>query len=171
MPTNRGLISKIILNYEGVKRSSHPLNSTACIGKKSNYYTSNHNLHRPEGFHSPIGKLYNDKGHILLIGVNFDKITALHLAEAIINNNIPNKYKPEILTKNKNRRAFIKLKYYDTRPKNFKKIYNTVKKKGILKELKVNKCNITLIKLEPLIKVAVEKIKMNKNFFIYKKFR
>ena len=171
MPTNRGLISKIILNYEGVKRSSHPLNSTACIGKKSHYYTSNHNLHRPEGFHSPIGKLYNDKGHILLIGVNFDKITALHLAEAIINNNIPNKYKPEILTKNKNRRAFIKLKYYDTRPKNFKKIYNTVKKKGILKELKVKKCNITLIKLEPLIKVAVEKIKMNKNFFIYKKFR
>ena len=169
IPANRGLISKMILNYKEVKRSFHPLNSTACLGNKSKYYTSNHSLHRPEGFQSPIGKLYKDKGYILLIGVNFDKITALHLAEAIINNNFPEKYQPEILVKIKNKRKFIKLKYYDNRPKNFKRIYNTIKKKGALKELKINDCNIMLIQLSPLINEAVKKIKNNKKYFLYKK--
>ncbi len=166
MPANRGLMSKTILNYNKVKRSLHPLNSTACLGNKSKYYTNNHSLHRPEGFQSPIGKLYKDKGHILLIGVNFDKITALHLAEAIINDNFPEKYQPEILVKINNKRKFVKLKYYDNRPKNFKRIYSTVKKKGALKELKINNCNITLIKLKPLINEAVKKIKNNKKYFL-----
>ncbi len=168
IPANRGLISRVILSYKGVKRSSHPLNSTACIGKKSKYYTSNHNLHSPEGYQSPIGKLYKDNGHILLIGVNFDKITALHLAEAIVNNKIPKKYKPEVLVNNKSKRTFIRLKQYDTRPKNFKKIYSIVKKKGIIRELKIKNCNITLIELKPLVKEAINKIKINKDYFIYK---
>ena len=42
------------------------------------------------------------------------------------------------------------------------------KKKGIVRELKIKNCNITLIELKPLVKEAINKIQINKDYFIYK---
>ena len=43
--------------------------------------TENHSLTDIFGDHSPIGRLYGLDGHVLLIGVGYDKNTSLHLAD------------------------------------------------------------------------------------------
>ena len=55
-----------------------------------------------------------------------------------------------------------------TRDQKLQKNYSIVKKKGIVRELKIKNCNITLIELKPLVKEAINKIQINKDYFIYK---
>ncbi len=54
----------------------------AAYGKYAEYLTENHDLSNIFGDGSPIGKLYELDGYILLIGVGYDKNTSFHLADA-----------------------------------------------------------------------------------------
>ena len=62
-------------------RSDHPARSVAAWGKHAEYLTSCHDLSNIFGEGSPIGKLYELDGFVLLIGVGYDKNTSLHLAD------------------------------------------------------------------------------------------
>ena len=50
-------------------------------GRYAKYLTENHDLSNIFGDGSPIGKLYELDGYVLLIGVGYDKNTSLHLAD------------------------------------------------------------------------------------------
>ncbi len=52
------------------------------MGKNASYLTKDHNLSNIFGDGSPIGKLYELGGKVLLIGVGYDKNTSIHLADA-----------------------------------------------------------------------------------------
>jgi len=80
---NRGIIPQTFLNYPDVYRSRHPLNSVIAKGAQAKYFTEKHELHESEGINSPIGRLYQREGNILLLGVNLSSCTAIHLAEFI----------------------------------------------------------------------------------------
>ena len=54
----------------------------AAYGKYADYLTENHDLCNIFGDGSPIGKLYELDGFVLLLGVGYDKNTSLHLADA-----------------------------------------------------------------------------------------
>ena len=50
-------------------------------GRYAQFLTENHDLSNIFGDGSPIGKLYELDGYVLLIGVGYDKNTSLHLAD------------------------------------------------------------------------------------------
>lgn len=76
-----GKIAECFRTYPDVKRSNHPMYSVAAWGKHADEIVSNHTIHVGLGDGSPLKKLYNRKGKILLLGVAYDSCTALHLAE------------------------------------------------------------------------------------------
>lgn len=76
-----GKIVECFRTYEGVKRSYHPTSSFAAWGKNSEYITNEHSLEFSLCEQSPLQKLYDLQGYILLIGVGYDNNTSLHLAE------------------------------------------------------------------------------------------
>ena len=80
---NRGIIPETFLTYISIRRSKHPLNSVIAQGFYADYFTREHLLHESEGLKSPIGKFYNSRGYILLLGVTLARCTAIHLAEFI----------------------------------------------------------------------------------------
>lgn len=81
-PTNTmGAVAEMFRSYPGVTRSDHPARSVAAWGKHSKYLTENHDLSNIFGEGSPIGKLYELDGDVLLIGVDYDKNTSIHLAD------------------------------------------------------------------------------------------
>lgn len=82
-PTNTmGAVAEMFRKWPGALRSGHPARSVAAYGKYAEYLTENHDLSNIFGDGSPIGKLYELDGYVLLLGVGYNKNTSLHLADA-----------------------------------------------------------------------------------------
>ncbi len=81
-PTNTmGTVAEMFRQWSGTLRSDHPARSVAAWGRYAQYLTENHDLSDIFGDSSPIGRLYELDGYVLLIGVGYDKNTSLHLAD------------------------------------------------------------------------------------------
>ena len=76
-----GVIPEVFRKQKGVIRSGHPQVSFAARGKYAEYITSDHNLEYAFGEKSPLGKIYELDGYILLLGAGHANNTSLHLAE------------------------------------------------------------------------------------------
>ena len=77
-----GAVAELFRQWPGSLRSDHPARSVSANGKYAAYLTEDHNLSNIFGDGSPIGRLYELDGNVLLIGVGYDKNTSLHLADA-----------------------------------------------------------------------------------------
>lgn len=76
-----GAVPELFRTWPGVKRSQHPACSFAAYGPQADAILDEHALESPLGEQSPLARLYDLDAKILLLGVGFDKCTALHLAE------------------------------------------------------------------------------------------
>lgn len=76
-----GLIPETFRKRDGVRRSVHPQVSFIARGPQANRLLTNHELSPAFGENSPIGRLSELSGRILLLGVDHGSNTSLHLAE------------------------------------------------------------------------------------------
>jgi aminoglycoside 3-N-acetyltransferase len=76
-----GRIPEIFRAQSGVLRSDHPAFSFAAKGLYAKEITSGHKIEFDLGNGSPLEKVYNLDGWILLLGVGHGNNTSLHLAE------------------------------------------------------------------------------------------
>lgn len=83
-PTSLGAIPEMFRNWPGVTRSHHPLESVCARGPEASNITRQHPLEFSEGRNGPFGKLYELDSRILLLGVGFNRCTALHFAESLV---------------------------------------------------------------------------------------
>ncbi len=82
-PTNTmGAVAEMFRQWDGSVRSDHPARSVCAWGKYADYLTKNHDLSNIFGDGSPLSRLYDLNGKVLLIGVGYDKNTSIHLADA-----------------------------------------------------------------------------------------
>ncbi len=76
-----GIVPELFRTWPGAMRSGHPAFSITAIGANAHFLTCDHLLHEEFGHGSPIGRLYELDGHVLLLGVNHHNNTSLHHAE------------------------------------------------------------------------------------------
>jgi aminoglycoside 3-N-acetyltransferase len=76
-----GAIPECFRSHPGVVRSTHPRQSFAARGRQAHVVTAGHDRDCAMGERSPLARVYDLDGHVLLLGVGHDRNTSLHLAE------------------------------------------------------------------------------------------
>jgi len=77
-----GVVANAFWMRPGVLRSDSP-HAFAASGPRAADITADHPVELPHGLNSPVGRVYELDGKVLLLGVGHDADTTIHLAESI----------------------------------------------------------------------------------------
>lgn len=86
---DNGFWPELIRTTPGAFRSDSPGASMAAIGGEAEWFTADHAIDYGYGPQSPLGKLVEAKGKVLMLGATLDHMTLLHHAEHLAD--FPNK--------------------------------------------------------------------------------
>jgi len=86
---DNGFWPEMLRTTPGALRSGNPGASMAAIGGRAAWFVADHALDYGYGPQSPLGKLVEAKGTVLMLGATLDHMTLLHHAEHLAN--FPNK--------------------------------------------------------------------------------
>jgi aminoglycoside 3-N-acetyltransferase len=86
---DHGILAETIRTWPGAVRSDHPDAGVAAIGARADWLCADHPLQYGYGPGSPLHKLAESGGKVLMLGAPLEKITLLHHAEHLAN--IPGK--------------------------------------------------------------------------------
>ena len=78
---NMGKIVEVFRTCDNVLRSSHPSFSFAAWGNHAEAIIKNHSLNYSMSEQSPLARLYDLNGYVLLLGTGYGNCTMFHLAE------------------------------------------------------------------------------------------
>lgn len=84
------ILTEYLRTWPDAHRSGNPEASMVAVGAKAAWLTANHPLQYGYGLESPLDKLTQCGGHVLLLGAPLDSLTLLHYAEHIAR--VPNKH-------------------------------------------------------------------------------
>lgn len=76
-----GILVEFLRTFPGTQRSHNPEVSMIALGKHAKWLTQDHPMNYGYGLDSPLAKLVDIKGHVLMLGAPLDTVTLLHYAE------------------------------------------------------------------------------------------
>lgn len=78
---DNSLLAECLRTWPGAQRSGHPEASMVAVGARAAWLTADHPMQYSYGVGSPLAKLVEAGGQVLMLGAPLDTITLLHHAE------------------------------------------------------------------------------------------
>ncbi len=159
-----GVVAETFWRRPGVMRSTHPGASFAAKGKKAALICAHQRLSPPHGLDSPIGRVYELEGQILLLGVTHGENTSLHLAESMAQ--VPYSVEHPCVVEVDGRAETIMIAETDHCCENFSLMDTWLAGSQIQREGKVGHASAKLCQAKPLVDLAIERLKREPLLFL-----
>ncbi len=150
-----GIIPELFRKQTSVIRSSHPQLSFSAWGKNKEYITQDNHYDHAMNEQSPLGRIYELDGYILLIGVGYDHNTSLHLAEYKAEFPGKKKFSNGMPVMENNKRKWKEFEDIDFSVDDFVEIGNEFEESHNISIRKVGNAKSRLIRQHDLIDFAV----------------
>ena len=156
----------VFRNQAGVIRSNHPHMSFSAWGKKAAEITRDHSLAYGLGDNSPLAKIHESEGWILMIGVGHENNTSLHLAEFRAQYQGKKKIKQGAPLIVEGERRWVELEDFEEHSEDdFEKIGKAyLASGGTVLEGKIGQAKCQLIPQVELVDYAVDWMEKNRSF-------
>ena len=159
-----GVVADTFWKLPSVQRSDHPL-AFAARGPKAAQILSDPLVLPPHQHNSPVGRVLDHDGRILLLGVNHDASTTLHLAEHLAE--IPYGIPKHITVRRDGKPTRVDYRENDHCCQLFRLADVWLKQLGLLSEGIVGHAPSKLMRSRDLIDTALARLKRNPFAFIH----
>jgi aminoglycoside 3-N-acetyltransferase len=109
-----GTLAELFRRWPGVICSDNPVVRMAALGDKAKWLTADHPINYGYGADSPLEKLYQNKGKILLLGSDLGHVTLLHYAEYIAPIENKKVIREQVPTMKNGKRDWVEIEDYDS---------------------------------------------------------
>lgn len=159
-----GIVAETFWRMPGVSRSDSP-HAFAAIGPKAAQITAAHPLDVPHGLDSPVGRVYELDGQVLLLGVGHDADTTAHLAENMAGMRYQ---RPKYLTVLEDGLpARFEYKELDHCCENFAKLDEWLEAKGQQRRGFVGGAQARLVRSRDVVEAALEALRRDETVFLH----
>ena len=139
---------------DGVICSSHPAVSYAAYGRYAKILCNRQSLHFPLSEESPTARLYEFKGHVLMLGTDLTTCTCMHLAE-YRSERKPICIHASCIRRPDGTREWKRYLDLDLDSDDFEQVRPALEKKGLIKETMIGDCKASLFAANEAIDEAM----------------
>jgi len=159
-----GVVPELFRTWPGAVRSSHPAFSLTALGPQAEYLTADHGLIEDSGDRSPLGKLYDIDGHVLLLGVGHENNTSLHLAEFRADYPGKRHLRTGSAMLVNGRRQWVTYETLDGNPDDFAEIGDAFEKVHNIPVQQINEDSVRFFRQRLVVDFAVEWMEQHREF-------
>ena len=159
-----GIVAATFWRMPGVLRSTHPTSSFAAMGPAAAGITAPQPAEPVHGLDSPIGRVYERDGQVLLLGVDHTANTTIHLAEALAE--VPYSIEKWCTALVDGRPVRLAFRETDHCCRNFAKAGEWLAERGLQSVGLVGSGTATRVQARDVVSVALERLAQNSTVFL-----
>jgi aminoglycoside 3-N-acetyltransferase len=160
-----GVVAELFWHQPGVERSDHPF-AFAAFGPLAKQIVSGPLPLPPHALSSPVGKVYELDGQVLLLGVGHDADTTLHLAEILAK--VPYRLSKYCTVFEHGHPIKVCYNENDHCCARFSMVDEWLRKKGLQSEGMVGHAHSRLARSRDIITVALKQLNRNPLVFLHR---
>lgn len=161
-PQPPGEFPEIVQKHPQARRSTHPILSFVAIGAQADFLTRQAPFHYPLGSESPLARLHQLNGYVLLIGTDHTANVSLHLSE--IWANVP--YIHRYATVRTGEATWTRMQGSPECRRGFARIEPLLRQSRILREGPVGDAKAQLMAQQQLVSMGVALLQGERSFLL-----